>query len=464
MKPSPIILNLGPDFYDRAEPARFPKSILRYYNQDSARLLQLEHLTQTEIQDHFWAFKPFRNNIPYPLALRYHGHQFRNYNPELGDGRGFLTAQFVDRNRKIQDLTTKGSGTTLYSRSGDGRLTLKGAIREILATEMLESLGVNTSHTFCVFETGEELDRQDEPSPTRGAVLTRRMHSSIRFGTFQRLAFFEEHDNIRKLVGYCLDHYYPDIKVRTGQNEAAIFLKAVMRKTAELTAQIMMAGFVHAVLNTDNMNITGEVFDFGPFRFMPTYNPYFTAAYFDRTGLYCYGRQPESFLWGLDQLGQSLKKAYPELSPEAVLKDFVPELQKHMQVLFLQRLNLAPQFDDQDEVLLQEFFHMLESGRYLFEQTFYDFYSGYERQAWKTSPQKELYKSPEAQAFITTLKKFKVAKNSWVMHPYFQDLRPETLLIHEIEALWQAIALEDNWRPFQQKIDQIRNLRGAYLP
>ena len=126
--------------------------------------------------------------MPEPLALRYHGHQFRVYNPEIGDGRGFLYAQLRDGLDRLLDLATKGSGTTPYSRRGDGRLTLKGGVREILATEMLEALGVNTSKSFSLIETGEELMRGDEPSPTRSAVLVRLSHSHIRIGTFQRMA------------------------------------------------------------------------------------------------------------------------------------------------------------------------------------------------------------------------------------------------------------------------------------
>lgn len=425
--------------------------------------LGLDHLTQNEIQKHFWAFEAFRNNIPYPIALRYHGHQFRNYNAELGDGRGFLVAQFTGRDRKIHDLNTKGTGTTQYSRGGDGKLTLKGAIRELLATEMLESLGVNTSQTFCIFETGESLDRQDEPSPTRSAILTRRMHSSIRFGTFQRLGYHNQNENIQKLVGFCLDHYYPEVKIRPGQNEGQLFLKAVMRRTAELAAQLMTAGFVHGVLNTDNMNITGEVFDFGPYRFLSYYNTYFTAAYFDHAGLYSYGRQPESFLWNLEQLAQVLKKAYPNLSSEMALKDFTQEFNQQMKKYFFRRLNLHPHFDETDDAVFQVFYKMLESGKYFFEQTFYDFHSGHERQAWRSSPQKELYKNPESLVLIDFLKKYKVASDKWVLHAYFQNPRPETLLIHEIETLWQAIALEDNWAPLQSKIERIRNFRGAFL-
>ena len=132
------------------------------------------------------------------------------YNPDIGDGRGFLFAQLRDAHGRLLDLGTKGSGQTPYSRFGDGRLTLKGGIREILATEMLEALGAETSKTFSLIETGEALERNDEPSPTRSAVLVRLQHSHIRIGTFQRLATLDQPDNIRKLTDYCLRFYYGD--------------------------------------------------------------------------------------------------------------------------------------------------------------------------------------------------------------------------------------------------------------
>src|SRR3954469_21937587 len=133
--------------------------------------------------------------------MRYHGHQFRVYNPELGDGRGFLFAQLREaETNRLLDLGTKGSGETPWSRQGDGRLTLKGGVREVLAATMLEALGVPTSRAFSLIETGEDLVRGDEPSPTRSAVVPRLSHSHIRFGTFQRHAFHDRADLVKQLL------------------------------------------------------------------------------------------------------------------------------------------------------------------------------------------------------------------------------------------------------------------------
>ena len=184
-RPTNIHQNLDDRFYRAVSAASFPAHKLRYRNDAAAESIGLNHLDEAEWVSHFGRFVPFAGSFETPLALCYHGHQFGHYNPELGDGRGFLFAQFYDAVGRLMDLGTKGSGTTPFSRSGDGRLTLKGAVREILATEMLEALGVQTSKTFSVIETGESLHRQDEPSPTRSAVLVRLSHSHIRIGSFQ---------------------------------------------------------------------------------------------------------------------------------------------------------------------------------------------------------------------------------------------------------------------------------------
>ena len=193
----------------------------------------LDGLTDDQWIAHFGRFEPLDGSLPRPLALRYHGHQFRHYNPDIGDGRGFLFAQLRDEADRLMDLGTKGTGRTPHSRSGDGRLTLKGGVREILATEMLEALGVPTSRTFSIIETGEALERNDEPSPTRGAAMVRLSHSHIRIGTFQRAAFHEDQQLLTRLTDYALTHLYGETP---GDNPPAQLLGRVVERTADLAA------------------------------------------------------------------------------------------------------------------------------------------------------------------------------------------------------------------------------------
>jgi uncharacterized protein YdiU (UPF0061 family) len=177
-RPDPAILELGGAFYDPVQPADFPQAITRFRNDRWASEVGLADLSPEEWTRHFGRFEPLPDNLPQPLALRYHGHQFRVYNPQIGDGRGFLFAQVRDGADRLLDLGTKGSGQTPYSRFGDGRLTLKGGVREILATEMLEALGVQTSRTFSLIETASRWSattsppRPDRPSSSGCSTVT----------------------------------------------------------------------------------------------------------------------------------------------------------------------------------------------------------------------------------------------------------------------------------------------------
>ena len=320
---------LGDEFYDRVRPAAFPEATLRFRNDRWAARIGLAQLSDADWIRHFGRFEPLPGGFPEPLALRYHGHQFRVYNPEIGDGRGFLFAQARDaRDGRLLDLGTKGSGRTPWSRQGDGRLTLKGGVREILATEMLEALGVYTSKTLSLIETGEELTRGDEPSPTRSSVLVRLSHSHIRIGSFQRLAALDRMAEMRRLLEHSIAHYWPD--AAAAPDPVAAFYDAVVGACARLGAEWFAAGFVHGVLNTDNISITGESFDYGPWRFLDRFEPGFTAAYFDQTGLYCFARQPEALNWNLARLGECLIPLASRAAIEPVFDSFPDRFQAEL--------------------------------------------------------------------------------------------------------------------------------------
>jgi serine/tyrosine/threonine adenylyltransferase len=464
-QPAPVFLELGPGFADPVEPARFPEHILRFRNDEQARRVGLDSLSAKEWENHFALFEPLPGNLPQPLALRYHGHQFQTYNPDLGDGRGFLFAQLRDsKDGRILDLGTKGSGQTPYSRRGDGRLTLKGAMREALATEMLEALGVDTSKTFTVFETGEALHRGDEPSPTRSAVLTRLSHSHIRFGTFQRLAAHKEKAQMEKLVEYSLRNYFAGANAMTNAAGAVGLLREVALRSADLCASWMLAGFVHGVLNTDNMNITGESFDYGPYRFLPIYDLEFTAAYFDQTGLYAYGRQPESVLWNLEQLALALTlvNTPEELTPS--LQEFAPAFNRAIVTRLLKRLGLESQSEEHDGELFTGVFGFLASEKVPFEQFFFDWYGGGVNQRPRKNAAADFYKGEAFDNFRKSLEGFKPTREAQrnLENTYFANPKPCTFLIDEIESIWQPIDKNDDWSRFETKIEEIRKMRAAY--
>ncbi len=461
-KPDTAFLGLGQGYGDEVEAAEFPKTILRYRNDRAANEIGLEGLTDEEWLTHFGRFEPLPGNLMEPIAQRYHGHQFRHYNPDIGDGRGFLFAQMRDTQGRLMDLGTKGSGRTPYSRSGDGKLTLKGGFREILATELLEALGVYTSRTLSIIETGENLHRGDEPSPTRSAVMVRLNHGHIRIGTFQRLAYHSETDKISKLVDYCLTHYYQEKPTGSPQDRALKLLSFVTEKVAIQAAELMAAGFVHGVLNTDNINITGEVFDFGPWRFLPTMDMAFTAAYFDEHGLYSFGRQPDALHWNIYQLGGALADICDEDALKEVLSVYPQIYLDTIRQKLLKRLGIKPRGDKIDDALLTHVNKFMATENFPYERFFFDWYGGVasiDRAA--ESPEAHRYDKPSYKEMVAALSNYQPIDETALNKGYFLGNTPCTLLIEEVEALWAHIADNDNWQPFYKKIEAIREMGQA---
>lgn len=456
--------SLGDPFFDRVEAARFPQTLLRYRNQRWAARVGLDALTDEEWIAHFGRFEPLPGGLPEPLALRYHGHQFRVYNPELGDGRGFLFAQLRDsQDGRLLDLGTKGSGQTPWSRRGDGRLTLKGGVREILATEMLEALGVDTSKTFSLIETGEALMRGDEPSPTRSSVLVRLSHSHIRIGTFQRLAFHDDKPAIDRLLDHVCRHYFPALAELSGPAKARAFLEEVAARVARLGAGYMAAGFVHGVLNSDNINVTGESFDYGPWRFAPVYDPLFTAAYFDESGLYSFGRQPSALAWNLARLAECLLHLTGLEAAQKTLDGFAAAIQREFRAALLRRLALVPAGEAADARLSKAFTDFLVATRAPFEQTFFDWRGGLaSAERAKASPSAAYYETPEFAPVRDALAEHESAADARLDHPYFRRAAPCAMLIDEVEAIWSPIAESDDWSALARKLAEISVMREAY--
>ncbi|MEM8726324.1 MAG: YdiU family protein [Pseudomonadota bacterium] len=430
---------------DPVAPADFPETRIRFRNDRWAANVGLADLDDERWAQHFGRFAPLESNLPRPLALKYHGHQFRVYNADIGDGRGFLYAQMRDANGRLMDLGTKGSGQTPFSRAGDGRLTLKGAVREILATEMLEALGVNTSKTFSVIETGEQLMRDDEPSPTRSAVMVRLSHSHIRIGTFQRLLAFEETEQMEALVGYCLTQFPGPVPPEDapGRDEPAIILMhQVVERMADLAASYMVAGFVHGVLNTDNMNITGESVDYGPWRWLPTWDPGFTAAYFDHGGLYAFGRQPEALHWNCGQLAVALRLLADSEPLIAALNRFGPLYMEAIARRWCWRLGVEPKGVESDSALVsgcEKAMRDSDTG----PDAFFFTHRGGRGAEGKLASLLSTY-SPIASE-----------------HEYWSEPEPQSMLIDEVEEIWGHIDRDDDWTPLNTKVAALRRMGHA---
>jgi uncharacterized protein YdiU (UPF0061 family) len=449
-RPDPKILTLGAEFYDPVEPADFPLCTPRFLNRRWAERVGLGDLDEARWAAHFCQFEPLPGNLDKPLAQRYHGHQFRVYNPDIGDGRGFLFAQLRDESVRLLDFGTKGSGQTPYSRTADGRLTLKGGVREVLATEMLEALGVNTSKTFALFETGEELVRGDEPSPTRSSVLTRLGHGHIRIGTFQRLAFFGETENVARLAGYCLENLYGEQPAGDAAENALRLFDLVSAATARLAASYLAAGFVHGVLNSDNIAITGESFDYGPWRFTPDWDPDFTAAYFDYHGLYSFGRQPEAIHWDLAQFAGSLTLVTEAPPLAEALGKWTERFNEALVDALLKRLGVAPRDPESDRALAATLIGALQSRVAKIDTVFFDWRGGRDLGA-------ERYPSEPFRALAAALH----GREAPATHPYWSDPEPCSMHIDEVEAIWSAIAERYDWGPFDAKVAAIRRMGDA---
>lgn len=461
-RPEPHVQDLGTAFFDPVAAADFPMTRLRFRNDRAAASVGLEALSDDEWVAHFGRFELLPGQPAQPLAMRYHGHQFRVYNPDLGDGRGFTFAQMREAGTgRLLELGTKGSGPTPWSRAGDGRLTLKGGVREVLATAMLEALGVPTSRSFSLIETGERLVRGDEPSPTRSSVLVRLSHSHIRFGTFQRQAYLQDADAIGRLIDHVIALYYPELGAAA--DRGAALLAAVAGRAARLTARWMAAGFVHGVLNTDNMNITGESFDYGPYRFLPHNDPNFTAAYFDTAGLYSFGRQPEAVFWNLQQLAGCLTQVGGQEPLIEALNGFGPAYRGELAGALLNRLGLKRAGEAEEVAFANATFRAIAEGgeRLRWEPFFFDWFCGDEGRAL-ASQRGDIYAGEAFAPFRDLLKGFAPERPERLADPYFAAPEPQELLIDEIEAIWAAIAERDDWGAFHAKLGAIEAARTAW--
>jgi len=455
----PMMENLGDDYFDVVAAAEFPAHFLRFRNDQLLSLLGLsaDLVEDTNFIDAFGKFSGVR---PF-LALRYHGYQFGAYNPFLGDGRGFLYGQIRGVNGNLYDLGTKGSGRTPYSRTADGRLTLKGGVREVLAGEALHQLGVRTSRCLSLIETGESLWRGDEPSPTRSAVMVRLSESHIRFGTLERLHYLKRPDLISKLLDGVISVYYPDIL--DTEDKYSQFYEQLIKRVAQLAAQWMAAGFCHGVLNTDNMSIAGESFDYGPYAFIPTYNPRFTAASFDYGGRYSYGNQPYICKFNLELLQLPLAMITEQSELEVSLTQFDSYYQEHYLQLMLSKLGFGNDLGILAQELLTQTINLLKTTEISYHGFFAELTQGFNH-SWRANSDLIL-ENASFSTLVTVnwrnlyhkcLNQIPVAEIDSIGDRLSQ-YNPQTALLRPlIESVWQSIAEENDWQPFSDLVKKLQ--------
>jgi uncharacterized protein YdiU (UPF0061 family) len=256
-----------------------------------------------------------------PIAQAYAGHQFGGFSPQLGDGRALLLGELIDRHGRRRDIALKGSGRTPFSRGGDGKAAVGPMLREVLIGEAMHALGIPTTRALAVVATGEPVMRE---GALPGAVLTRVAASHLRVGTFQYFAARGEVDKLRQLADYAIARHDPDLAGRPDRHVA--LLRAVAERQARLIAQWMNVGFIHGVMNTDNMTISGETIDYGPCAFIEAYDPATVFSSIDHGGRYAYGNQPHIARWNLARLAEALLPLMASADDEAAVQQAVAQV------------------------------------------------------------------------------------------------------------------------------------------
>ncbi|WP_445362573.1 protein adenylyltransferase SelO [Microbulbifer sp. ANSA003] len=337
-------------------PFRHPKVI-----DTNPSVLQLLGIDPNEKSDPAWAelgcgarlFKGSR-----PFAMKYTGHQFGVYNPDLGDGRALLLGEIENEGRRWE-LHLKGAGKTPYSRFGDGRAVLRSTIREYLASEALYGLGIPSTRALCIVGSDEPVTREKIET---GAMLIRVAESHVRFGHFEYLFYTKQLEALQELIGVICRRFIPGTEGMAVGDQAEALLRFTTRRSAELVAAWQSAGFAHGVLNTDNMSIIGDTFDYGPYAFLDDYDPTFICNHSDHTGRYAFEQQPGVVLWNLNALAHALSAFVGVDALRECLEQFQPVVSEAYAQRMRAKLGLEKE-EDGDQALCSELLKLLQHGQ-----------------------------------------------------------------------------------------------------
>ena len=305
-----------------------------------------------------------------PLAMAYSGHQFGQFNPQLGDGRAILLGEVVDANGQRRDIQLKGAGETPFSRRGDGRAALGPVLREYIVSEAMSALGIPTTRALAAVLTGEPVYRE---TVQPGAVFTRVAASHVRVGTFQFFAARGDTDGVKALADHVIARHYPEI---AGEHDPYLaLLSAIAGRQAALIARWLSVGFIHGVMNTDNMTVSGETIDFGPCAFLDEYDPQKVFSSIDQRGRYAYGNQPGIGQWNIARLAEALLPLFAGSEEEnvsaanAALVEFGRVFQESWLDAFRRKLGIEGEAED-DLALVNDFLQLMHRGEADFTLTF----------------------------------------------------------------------------------------------
>jgi uncharacterized protein YdiU (UPF0061 family) len=329
-----------------------------------------------------------------PIAQAYAGHQYANFTG-LGDGRAILLGEQITPDGERFDIQLKGPGPTPYSRRGDGRAALGPMLREYIISEAMHALSIPTTRSLAVVTTGEKVWRQDGGLP--GAVLTRVAASHIRVGTFEWAAAHRDMEALRSLAEHTRQRHYPEI-----ENNAVALFEAISERQARLLAQWMLVGFVHGVMNTDNMALSGETIDYGPCAFMNAYDPATVFSSIDRNGRYAYGNQPPIAQWNLARLAEAMLPLFHEDEKQSVeiANELIPKFDERFRQHWLAgmraKLGLFTE-EAEDAALIQDLLTQMKEADADFTNTFAALTTGrYELDVWHARWQNRLAKQPQS--------------------------------------------------------------------
>ena len=310
----------------------------------------------------------------HPGAQAYAGHQFGHFVPQLGDGRALLLGEAVDRDGRSRDIALKGSGRTRFSRGGDGKAAIGPVLREYVVGEAMHALGIPTTRALAAVGTGERVMR-NEPLP--GAILTRVAASHLRIGMFEYYAAQGKFEHVTELADFAIARHYPELAEE--EDRYLRFFQAVAERQAQLVSQWMLVGFIHGVMNTDNMTISGETIDYGPCAFMEAYNPDAVFSSIDTLGRYAYSKQPKIAAWNLARLAETLLRSMDPEDPNRavgpateVLNGFLPRYEELYRAGLRNKLGLnsAPDSDPAEDSLASEWLELLRTNEIDYTQAF----------------------------------------------------------------------------------------------
>ncbi len=290
------------------------------------------------------------------LAMLYSGHQFGVYVPQLGDGRAILLGEVTNERGERWDLHLKGAGMTPFSRDGDGRAVLRSTIREYLCCAAMRGLGIPTTQALCLVGSDDKVYREQVET---GAMLVRMAPSHVRFGTFEVFYYRKQHEHLKTLADYVINHHFPHL--HDAEEKYARFFTEVVERTAKLIAQWQAVGWAHGVMNTDNMSILGLTLDYGPYGFMDDYDAGFICNHSDHNGRYAFNQQPYIGLWNLSCLAQALLPLAEKDALKAALETYQPLYEREYLKLMRAKVGLVDERAGDDE-LIRDFLGLLQGS------------------------------------------------------------------------------------------------------